>query len=189
MIAQTASPTQKPVAGQRMTIEELSRLPKDGTKYELIAGKVVMTPAGLRHEEIGGNLFYALKQYLEQHPVGRVYGSSAGFELAGDVLLSPDVSVVRAERLSEGKSPEGYADFAPDLAVEVVSPNDRQIDIEEKVHLYLQHGTHLVWIIHPRLRSATVYHPDGTARLLGSNDSLSGEDVLPGLACRLADLV
>jgi len=189
MLDKTAPPVAPTIAGQRMTVDELSRLPKDGNKYELIAGEVRMTPAGLQHESIGGNLYFEIRKYLDKQPVGRVYGSSAGFQLSGDLLLSPDLSFVRLERLPGGQDPEGYADFAPDLAVEVVSPNDRQIDIEEKVHLYLQHGTRLVWVVHPRLRSATVYHPDGTARILYAGDLLGGEDVLPGFACRLADLV
>jgi len=189
VIKDMAPPAARPVAGQKMTVEELLRLPKDGNKYELIAGEVAMTPAGLEHEEIGTTLIRKIGEYLDKHPGGHLYGSSAGFQLSDDDLLSPDISFVSTERLPGGKSPKGYADFAPDLAVEIISPNDRLTDIEEKVQLYLSHGTRRVWVINPNLRSATIYHPDRTARLLRADDALDGEDVLPGFTCRLADIV
>jgi len=189
MMEKTALPVERPAAGQKMTIEEVSRLPKDGYKYELIGGEVRMTPAGLQHERIGGDLYFEIRKYLEKQPIGHLYGSSAGYQLSSDDLLSPDISFVRLDRLPGGQDPEGYADFAPDLAVEIVSPNDRLTEIEEKVQLYLRHGTRLVWVINPRLRSATVYHPDGAARLLRADDALNGEDVLPGFTCPLAGIM
>ena len=189
MIEQTAPPIVKPVAGQKMTVAEVSRLPKGGYKYELIGGELRTTPAGLQHEEIGMNLTRELLRYLGEHPSGRLYGSSAGFQLSSGDLLSPDLSLVRLDRLPGGESPQGYANFAPDLAVEIVSPNDRLIDIEEKVQLCLSNGTRLVWVINPRQRSATIYHPDRTARLLRTDDVLDGEDVLPGFTCRLTDIL
>ncbi len=189
MIKDVAPPAAKPVAGQKMTIEEVSRLPKDGYKYELITGELAMTPAGLRHEGIGGNLYFEIRKYLEKQPIGKLYGSSAGFQLSDDILLSPDISFVSTSRLPGGESPIGYADFAPDLAVEIVSPNDRLTEIEAKVQSYLAHGARLVWVINPDLRSATIYRPDGSARVLKSEDALDGESVLPGFACRLADIL
>jgi Uma2 family endonuclease len=185
----TAPPGTQTIAGQKMTLEEFSRLPKDGTKYELLGGKVSMTPAGLQHEEIGVKLLAAMIKYLEQQPLGHLYGSSAGFRLSDDTVLSPDLSFVRSERLPTGRSPQGYGNFAPDLAIEIISPNDLMSELEAKVQLYLDNGTRLVWVINPQLRSATIYRADGTLRRVHDKESLDGEDVLPGFACHLADIL
>jgi Uma2 family endonuclease len=164
-------------------------VPHDGRKYELIEGELTVSPAGLRHEGIGGNLVFELKSYLKVNPIGQVFGSSAGYQLAENILLSPDVSFVRTERLPGGRAPDGFGEFAPDLAVEIISPGDGLTEVEQKVQLYLSHGTKLVWVINPMLVRATIYRPDGSARVLQAQDSLEGEDVLPGFICRLTDVL
>jgi len=179
----------QPYPGQHMALEDFERLPKDGFKYELLEGALIKTPAGLQHEEIGGNLYFAIRKYLEQKPIGHLYGSSAGYRMRDDTVLSPDLSFVRNEQLPYGRSPTGYGNFAPDLVVEIISPSDRVVDVEGKVQKYLANGTRLVWVIHPGLRSATVYHTDGRARQLFDKDTLDGEEVLPGFACQLADIL
>ena len=178
----------QPYPGQYMTLEEFERLPKNGIKYELLEGALIMTPAGLEHEEIGGNLYFAIRKYLEQKPIGHLYGSSAGYRMRDDSVLSPDLSFVRNEQLPYGRSPTGYGNFAPDLVVEIISPSDRVVDVEAKVRNDLANGTRLVWLIHPALHSATVYHADGSARQLFDKDLLDGEDVLSGFSCRLGDI-
>ena len=89
---------QPPAPGQAMTLAEFSRLPHDGRKYELLGGHLIMTPAGMEHEEIGSNLLYLLKKQLEPQAIGRVYGSSTGYRSAEELVLSPDVSFVRTEQ-------------------------------------------------------------------------------------------
>jgi Uma2 family endonuclease len=70
----------------------------------------------------------------------------------------------------------------------VLSPSDNPLDVQQKVRDYLETGTRLVWIIAPAARTATVYQPDGSARLLREPEELEGEDVLPGLRICLDDL-
>ena len=174
-------PTPPLIFGQQLTIAEVAQLPKNGCKYELIEGELSMSPTGLEHEAIG--------MYLDAHPIGELYGSSAGFQWDATTLLSPDLSFVRNEQLRGGKPPRGFAPFAPDLVVEVISPHDRLSDITGKVELYFAHGTRLVWALDPVRRRATVYHPDGTARTLRPDEALDGEDVLPGFTCRLSGIL
>jgi len=188
MLDAIETPTQL-YPGQHLTLEEFERLPKSGIKYELLEGALIMTPAGLQHEEIGVNLIVAVKRYLEQNPIGHLYGSSAGYRMRDDTILSPDLSFVRQEQLPFGRSPTGYGNFAPDIVVEIISPSDRVVDVEGKVQKYLANGTRLVWVIHPGLRSATIYHADSSARQLFDKDSLDGEEVLLGFACQLADIL
>ncbi len=178
-----------PLDAPAITALDMYDAPKDGHKYELVGGEVAVTPAGMRHERIGIRLVLRMEEYLRSHPIGETYGSSAGFRLSERDVLSPDVSFVLSARLPNGQAPDGFGEFAPDLAVEIISPNDRLTEIEAKVQLYLSHGARLVWVINPKLQRATVYRPDGSARVLQAGDSLDGEDVLPGFACALAEIL
>jgi len=168
--------------------EALYHVPKDGRKYELISGELIVSPAGMRHEQIGAELLFLIRSFLSRHPMGRVFGSSTGYQLAENIVLSPDVSFVRTARLPNGQAPEGFGQFAPDLAVEITSPHDSPALLEAKVRLYLEHGTQLVWVINPRLRQATIYRADGSVSAIESDGVLDGEFVLPGFCCSLADL-
>jgi Uma2 family endonuclease len=82
----------------------------------------------------------------------------------------------------------GYPNLAPDLVVEVVSPNDTAAEIQTKVGEWLNAGAKIVWVLYPANQSAVVYEADGAARLLHADDTLQGEPVPPGFTCRLGDL-
>lgn len=105
--------------------------------------------------------------------------------LSGDPerVRAPDVAFVSAGRL-----PEGFLDGAPDLAVEVLSPSDDPVDVQQKVRDYLEAGAHLVWVVAPSAQAVTVDRADGSARLLREWEALEGEDALPGLRIPLAEL-
>jgi Uma2 family endonuclease len=79
--------------------------------------------------------------------------------------------------------------MVPDLAVEVLSPDDRPGAVLEKVGDWLNAWVRLVWVVDPLRGLARVYRADGTEALLATGDSLDGEDVLPGFSCRLADIL
>jgi len=98
------------------------------------------------------------------------------------------VAFVRQERIPPEGEPEGYWELSPDLAVEVVSPTDSAAHIQAKVQEYLEAGTRLVWVVYPRTQTVVVYRPSGEALVLGEEDMLTGEDVLPGFACRVGDI-
>ncbi len=89
-------------------------------------------------------------------------------------VRAPDVAFVSAQRLPGGRLPEGFLVGSPDLAVEILSPTDNPIDIQQKVRDYLEGGARLIWIIAAQAKTVTVYRADGSARLLRENDSLEG---------------
>jgi len=180
---------QEPHIGQHMTAEVFGQLPKFSRKYELLNGEVIMAPSGMYHDEIVINLGSALRTFAHRNKLGKVYASSVGYRLSEKDLISPDISFVNEARLDGGESPDGYGQFSPDLAVEIVSPNDRAVEIEQKINLYLSHGTTLVWVIHPRQKTATIYRIDGTSQRISENDSFDGEAVLPGFVCKLSDIL
>jgi Uma2 family endonuclease len=97
------------------------------------------------------------------------------------------VSFIRHGRLPGERIPRGDILITPDLAVEVVSPNDLYNEVDVKVSEYLDVGVSLVWVVNPEARTACVYRPGGTARRLRENDEIDGGDVLPGFRCRVAE--
>jgi Uma2 family endonuclease len=117
---------------------------------------------------------------------------SVGFRLFTDrlVVRAPDVAFVENSRLVDAAD-DGFMDGAPTLAVEVISPDDRDVDIDEKVREYLAAGTRRVWLVRPRTKTVAVHTPDGMARTYGVSDVLDSDAAgfeKPGFALRLAEL-
>jgi Uma2 family endonuclease len=175
-----------------LTAEEYLSLPEDpGTRYELVRGELVDVGfATAAHGWIVRLIFRLLDDFVEQEGLGQVFSDGVGFLVARDpdTVRGPDVSFVSAARVAATGIPVGNWPFAPDLAIEVVSPGDRRNKVLEKVTEYLSGGSRLVWVVWPTTRSVTVYSSDGLVRTLGPDDELDGGDVLPGFQVRVADL-
>jgi Uma2 family endonuclease len=167
---------------------EASAVP-DG--YELIDGRLVEKPVSEKSSWVGGQLFGLLWDYCRTGNHGRVWPADNGYRCFAHrpkLVRKPDVSFVRADRLPAVLG-DGDTRVAPDLAVEVVSPNETAYELDEKINDYLSAGTPLVWEINPDARQVLIYRSDGSIRRLGEDDELSAEDVLPGFRCRLSDLL
>jgi Uma2 family endonuclease len=166
-----------------MTADELLRLPDDGQRHELIAGELRTMPLnGAEHGRVAANLATLLGQYVHAHHLGYAYAAGTGFQLTAgpDTVRAPDFAFVRQERVLAVGRVTGYLPGPPDLAAEVLSPNDRPAEVEEKVASWLAHGTRLVLVVDPRRRTVRVYRPGTPPRTLAEQDVLSGEDVVPG---------
>lgn len=178
--------------GTRMTADELLRLPDTGVRYELVAGELREMPLrGGEHGFISGRTLGRLGAFLDQRPEvdGGLFAAETGFRIARnpDTVRAPDVAYVSAARLPQARVC-GYPEMAPDLVVEVVSPNDTASEVQAKAEGWLEAGVLIVWVLYPATRSAMVYETDGSVRLLHEDDSIQGDAVLPGFACRLSDL-
>jgi Uma2 family endonuclease len=170
--------------------DELLLLP-DGDRYELIDGRPKEKPTGARSDEIGGLLLTHLNNFIRARKLGRAFASQTGFQCfpnAPKQVRMPDVSFVSAGRLEGDTTPEGYITVAPDIAVEVVSPNETYEDVEAKVAEYRGAGVKLIWVISPEKRTILVRRADGSCAELDETGTLRGEDVLPGFACPIAEL-
>jgi Uma2 family endonuclease len=168
-----------------MTAEELGKKPQTDAHVELVKGEIItMTPAGYEHGECAGNVFAALHAFVRQHKLGKVYAAETGFILSRnpDTVRAPDAAFVSNERVAQQKRREGFFDGAPDLSVEVVSPDDTDEEVEAKVLDYLGSGTRLVWVVRPRTRTITSYGSRTDIRLLTESDILEGGEVLPGFS-------
>jgi Uma2 family endonuclease len=177
---------------QLLTAEEFFALPdpKDGSKQELVKGRVVTMPGpGVEHGEVQGQVYFLLKTYLNQNKLGRVMVESATvLERKPDTVRGPDVSYYSKERLPLDKRVVGYHDEVPDLCVEVVSPSNSLKQLKAKAKEYLFAGVRLVWIIDPEDRTATVITEPLESRTLEADATLDGGDVLPGFSCKVSDL-
>jgi Uma2 family endonuclease len=174
-----------------LTAEELERISIPGKVTELIRGRlVVREPPGTHHGAIAANLAYYLGDFVRRQESGTIFAQDTGFKIAADpdTVRAPDVAFVARERVSE-IGHRGYAALAPDLLAEVLSPDDRPGEVLEKVANWLAAGTRIVWVIDPERREARVYRQDGSLAILGNDDALKGEDVLPGFTCPLKDVL
>jgi Uma2 family endonuclease len=174
-----------------VTADELFRMPDDGYKYELVAGRLrKMTPAGSLHGLVGMRLAMALGAHVEQHRLGVMFGADTGFKLTSDpdTVRAPDVAFVTRARIPAGGVPITYWRGAPDLAVEVMSPTDVRSEIDEKIEQYLGTGVRQVWFVEPSARRVTIHRPGTPPQVLSETDTLDGGDLLPGFSYQLARL-
>ncbi|MCI0456405.1 MAG: Uma2 family endonuclease [Gemmataceae bacterium] len=180
------------VSQKLITAEEFARMPDppDGSRQELVQGVVVtMPPPGGQHGVCCSKIDRRLGTFVELNKLGNVCCNDTGFitERNPDSVRGADIAFWSRERLPE--APRGHIEAVPDLAVEVVSPDDHFARVQRKVLHYMARGVRLLWVVDPEDRSVTVYRPDRLPHILNEADVLSGEDVLPGFTCRVADLL
>jgi Uma2 family endonuclease len=164
--------------------EELD-LPADGKKYELIDGELrVAPPAGDNHGRIGVQIILAIGAFDPQRKLGQSWAASR-FQVAPGFGPAPDMAFIATANLPDRSY--GAVAGKPDLAVEVWSPGDldtatHRSQARAKIRRYQTAGVSIVWAINPPARTVEVYHPNqtGPVQVLGINDELSGEDVIPG---------
>ena len=184
--SQTAPESIQKVPADKNTITLEEFLENDLEGYEYVKGELVaMPPPSMEHGEISVNIIRYLDRHVYKHQLGRLYTAETTFQL-DDRLVKPDVAFVSTERLPENR--RKGSPIPPDLAIEIVSPTDKQYDVTEKAFAYLKAGTRVVWVVEPIAKTVMVYRSETDFTLLTSEDTLTGEDVVPGFACPVAQL-
>jgi len=173
-----------------VTAEELARLPDDGYRYELVEGRLIrMSPVSFDHGRIVMQLGARQHNHLRHFPSGVVV-TDVGFTLASnpDTVRGPDIAFIKNERVpSRGK--RGFFKGAPDLVIEVLSPEDRPGETRDKIEGYLVRGVPLVVVIDPHDQTATVFRPAAASVTLESESAdLDLSDVIPGFSCQLREI-
>jgi len=174
-----------------MTAEELEHVSIPGKLTELVRGVLVVhEPPGFRHGEVVVRIGAELLRHVQAHDLGTVVAGDTGFILARgpDTVRGPDVAFVRRERLPD-PAPLGFAELAPDLAVEVLSPGSRPGETLARIADLLTAGCALVWVIDPLRRVARVHRADGSESTVTPEGTLEGEDVIPGFGCPLKSIL
>jgi Uma2 family endonuclease len=173
-----------------LTPDDLLSLP-DAVNYELVDGNLVERKMGSESSAIAMVIGVLLSNFVRGKSLGFVFGADGSYQCfpdAPDKVRKPDVSFIASARLPGGKPPKGHTKAAPDLAVEVISPNDLATEIDEKVAEYLAAGVKLVWVVSPNTRTVRVHRPgSGTIRSLSESETITGEDFLPGFECRVGE--
>jgi len=174
-----------------VTADELLAMPDDGMRHELVEGEITtMTPAGYEHGRISFRIAGVLWQFLSANPIGEAFGAETGFRIGEDpdTVRAPDVAFVSRDRVASVRPPRGFGRGAPDLAVEVISPDDSYEEVDLKVQQWQRAGTRLVWVVNPRSKTVAVHAPGADVAIRSESDTLDGGAVLPGFACGVAEL-
>jgi Uma2 family endonuclease len=174
-----------------MTWQELAQLPDDGMQYELVRGELrTMAPPFYEHGKSADKIGRSLENHVESENLGEVCRAEVGFLLtaAPDTVRAPDLAFVSREHRTALGEIRGYFPGSPDLVVEVISPNDRYTEVDEKVAEWLEHGARLVFVVNPRRRTVAVHRPGERPQILGVGDRLDGDDVVPGWSMAVHDL-
>jgi Uma2 family endonuclease len=175
---------------ETVTAEELLEMGDIG-RCELIEGRIVrMSPSGLEQGKVIVKITRLLGDFIEQRRLGIAMGAETGFRLGRnpDTVRVPDFGFIRAGRIPTGTTVSGYFEGAPDLAVEVLSPGDRQSEVLAKVDQWLASGAVSVWVVDPRTRSVMIHRSDGQVVRLRETEQITGEPALPGFKCAVANL-
>ncbi len=161
-----------------MTAAEFEKLPDDGNLHELDEGELVVTPPrGFRHGIVQAAVLSALFRAADS---GIALGR-CGFRLAFDVVYAPDAAIIREGRRAE-IAWDRYCEFGPDLAVEILSPDDNAARLQRKIVRYLAAGTSIVWVLDPETITVNVYQKPGVFRTLNAHDQIDAPELLPGFS-------
>lgn len=178
-----------------ITADELLTMPTyvngSDCRYELIRGELkVMSPTKPLHGVVCARIAAALTNFVAANKLGLAFGAETGFvvERDPDTVLGVDASFVSRERLSLIEDWDKFFPFAPDLAVEALSPSNTAKEINEKVNFYFAAGSRAVWVVNPKRRTAALYTSPSEVRTLKEQDTLDGGDVLPGFELQLSEL-
>jgi Uma2 family endonuclease len=179
------------IAERKMALDEFhafQELPENRNRlFEFIDGEIVEKMGSFKPARIGGDMLRHLLNWLDNNPIGRVSGADGSYILPNGDEVMPDVGYISKARMPE--EPPRQALMAPDLAVEVKSPNDSIPELRRKATLYLEQGTQLVWLVFPETRRVEVYTPDGQIIDVGIDGTLDGGAVLPGFTLAVRKLL
>jgi Uma2 family endonuclease len=167
-------------------LDEQTLVVPDG--YEMVDGRLVERKMSTKSSWVGGQLLLQLGMHCAASNIGWVWPADQIYRCFANprTARKPDVSFIRRDRLPEEGWEEGELHLAPDLAVEVVSPNETVYELDVRVEEYLAAGVRLVWVVNPESRIALIHRLDGTMAKVRDGHELSGEDVVPGFRCPLA---
>lgn len=194
MVSDAVAPWAEPVLH---TAEDLLRMPDDAWRYELVQGRLVrMPPAGLEHGAISVDLATAIRTFVHEQRLGRVFGAETGFLVSApddpDTVLAPDLAFIAASRVPRHGTRDwvGFARLAPDLVVEIASPSQSRRAVSAKARQWLDAGVRIVWVVRPSSRQVDVWEQDRNpeVRTIQGEEQLVGGNVLPGFSYDLTQL-
>lgn len=182
-------PSVETTAERQLTGEEALALGDIGP-YELVEGRLVhMSPTKHRHGKYEYRLAKSLGNFVDEHRLGEVQVGEVGIytHRNPDTVRAADVLFISNERLAKA-NPDSFLDVAPELVVEIVSPDDRWSDLRQKLREYFAVGVVVVLVVEPEARVITAHRSPAEVREFAVGDTLTLEDILPGFSVPVADV-
>lgn len=180
------------VATRLMTAEDLEAMGSEAEKrFEIIDGVLVEVEGmGGRHGKVNTRIVVDLGGFVLSHELGELFSADTRFKIKHDpdVVVMPDISFIRADRLPPGEIWDQTVPIPPDFATEIASPNDTDAAVRRKAQRLLDAGVRLVWIVWPRRQEVSVLWPDHPEVVFGLGDELDGGDVIPGYRLPVATI-
>ena len=156
-------------------------------KYEIVNGQPEEKEMpGAMHGQVCSRLDRRLGTFIESHELGEMFVEAA-FQMGKNERL-PDLAFIAAGRLPVEGTPEGKWLIVPDLAIEIISPNDIYVKVTAKVAEYLNAGVKQVWLVSPEDRTITIYRSITNIVAFPPDGELVCEDLLPGFRCPLGEI-
>jgi len=182
---------------QLYTVDDVWEMAQDPDNenvfFELIDGELfTITRPGNTHGILATEIAFFLRLFNRTHDLGQVTVES-GYHPPDYryTLLGPDVAFTRFDRMPD-KQPDKFAPVMPDLAVEVLPPNDTLPAARRKAEVYLLNGSSIVWLVDPKQRGVEVCRLiDGTQlqiEFLNDAGTLSGDELLPGFELEVSKI-
>ena len=170
----------QPSVPKIQSAEELYSADHGQDRFELVKGVlIVMSPAGSEHGKIASRILIRLGSHVEEQDLGETFAAETGFliESDPDTVRAPDAAFVSHKKLSETAQTSAYLPLAPDLVVEVVSPNDSSSDVEAKAEQWINAGTQIVLVADPKNETLRIYQSKSEIQVLRSGETFSSGDV------------
>ena len=183
--------TVKKASPKLVTAEELLEMDSRDIKGELIRGVFCERMSeGMEHGEITILLASGMINFVRPRRLGRVIGGDSGvfLEKGPDTVRDPDLAYISADKLPLDVRVKGYLEVIPDLVTEIISPSDRPAQIHDKTRMWLSYGVRIVWEVYPERREVWVHRLGHPYTVLGEDDTLDGDDVIPGFSIPVRDI-
>lgn len=174
-----------------LTPDDLLAMGDEGKSFELVNGELFEKNESLLSGRVESILCRLVDGHCSTNDLGPVWTGTQGIRCFPDdptKIRKPDTFFVKKERFQSTSWHDGFLTVTPDMAAEVISSNDLASEIDEKVEEYLAAGIPLVWVINPEVRTVIIHRGDGSVTKLHENDELTGENVIPGFRCKVAEL-
>ena len=173
------------VSEKQMTAEEFLALPDDGTERMLLRGRLWEKPMTKRnrwHCRVENRIGQLISNWLDSvgRPIGEVYSGEAGFRLSSDTVVGIDVAYADHSVATRDSDETTMLEGSPILAVEILSPNDKQDEINAKIDDYLAAGVRFVWIVDTHFETVVVHQPGQTPEMFAGDEELVCEPEMPG---------
>ncbi len=150
----------------------------------------MMSPAGWEHGDIAGRLHALLGHHVISLKLGRIFCAETGFILARDpdTVRAPDIAFIASTNLPADKPQSAFWPGAPDLAVEVLSPDYRKGQVDAKIRDWFGAGVKAIWIVEPKSQSIAIYTSPEEFQTRNFSEALEGGELVPGFSCPVADI-